>query len=69
MEKEILKEKFKLSDLLLEKMILFLTNKGNNYNEAINIIDEFENSRLPKNYPNQNIGYIAKLETVRIYLF
>lgn len=52
MEKEILKEKFKLSDLLLEKMILFLTNKGNNYNEAINIIDEFENSRLPKNYPN-----------------
>lgn len=52
MEKEILKEKFKLSDLLLEKMILFLTNKGNNYDEAINIIDEFENSRLPKNYPN-----------------
>lgn len=52
MGKEILKEKFKLNDLLLEKMILFLINEGNNYSEAISIIDEFENSRLPKNYPN-----------------
>lgn len=67
MEKEVLKEKFKLNDLLLEKMILFLTNKGNNYNEAINTIEEFENSRLPKNYPNQNIEQVEMIGTVAMY--
>lgn len=45
------KEDIIISRNLFEKMIKYLMNDGNTYDESLIIIDEFKRS-LPKNYPN-----------------